>query len=42
MLQGENKKHFSPVEAGAVTELGNKNINFFHEVASKDLVWFTF
>ena len=36
MLQSENKDHLSPVEAGAGTELGNKNIKFFfHEVASK-------
>ena len=36
MLQSENKDHLSPVEAGAGTELGNKDIKFFfHEVASK-------
>ena len=35
MLQSENKDHLSPVEAGAGTELGNKNINVFNEVGSK-------
>ena len=35
MLQSENKDHISPVEAGAGTELGNKDIKFCHEVASK-------
>ena len=32
MLQSENKDHLSPVDAGAGTELGNKDIKFFHEV----------
>jgi len=31
----ENIDHLSPVEAGAGTELGNKNINVFNEVGSK-------
>ena len=31
----ENIDHLSPVEAGAGTELGNKNINVFDEVVSK-------
>ena len=31
MLQSENKDHLGPVEAGAGTELGNKNMNMFNE-----------
>ena len=30
-----NENHLRPLEAGAGTELANKNIFFFHEVASK-------
>ena len=30
MLQSENKDHFSPVEAGSGTELGNMNRNQNH------------
>ena len=28
MLQSKNKDHHSPIEAGAGTELGNKDIKF--------------